>query len=245
MSKVLEMASKERAPLVAEQLASAESVLAQLEAQIAQCALDEAEGVSGAAAKMATLNAKVSAGRAERHKKRQALRLALEIDRRNEVAARSKIRASQFAAFQNHGQERIGAAQDILKAAAAMSAAMQRYGRATQQMVSVKPVSTSLPMMGMGVNGSFGPALGNLEGLIASEFYRCCAVAESDDGQRFFVPFSKLATFDTDHTKMQPGFDVFLEAHNAIVAEISAQISKADAADLAIGRPDALKGAAA
>jgi hypothetical protein len=226
-----------RAPNVREKLDVAEQALSALEGQIAQCALDEAEGAPGAAAKMAALTAKISAARSERHKLRQALRLASDIDRRNQVEARSKIRTSQLTAFQGYAREREAAVVEMCDAAKTLAKACQRYGASTRKMLGVVPLDSHLPKMSLGPNGVLGSALGSLEQLLAVELYRCAA--PDADGQRFLAPFAKAMTLNTDDvSKMPAGVDVFREAQAALSAEIKAQLEQIEAKELAaIGDP--------
>jgi hypothetical protein len=209
--------------------------------------LAESEGVPSAKRDLQALETKIAAARRERHKLRSAHRLAQQLDRQSDVAARAKIRSEQFAAFHKHGKERVAAVEDILKAEAVMASAMQRYGVATQQMVSVLPSGTALPIMSLGPNGIYGGALGNLELLLVAEFYRLGAGVEPFNGQRFYIPFAKQPTLgNTDHRIMQPGIDAFREAHAAIVTEIEGQLAKLNEAEMGApaGEPEALKGAA-
>ena len=232
MSKVIEMTTKYRAPPVAEKLSAAETAVAELESQIPQAALDEAEGTSGSAARLAALNGKIAAARADVTKLQAALRLATEIDQRADVTARSKIRASQLAAMQTHSGERDAAVAEICDAAAKIAAAYQRYGMATQKLVGVRPIGTAFPSMAMGPNGVFGPIFGNLERLIEIEMFRCSPAGA--DGQRFVVPLAKpMGRHSTDTAAIPPAIEVFREAQSALTAEIKGQLENLDAADLA------------
>jgi hypothetical protein len=235
MAKVIEMLSKDgrpRAPNVREKLDDAERALSALEAEVPPLALDEAEGVAGAPAKLMALNARISAARSERHKLRSALRLALEIDRRAEVTARSKIRQSQLAALQTHARERDAAVAEICEAASKMASAYQRYAVATQKLVGVRPIGTAFPSMAMGADGVFGPIFGNLERLIAIELYRCAPPAA--DGQWFVLPLAKPMSLHTTNTPDIPAaLEVFRQAQSALTTEIRGQLENLDATDLA------------
>jgi hypothetical protein len=229
MSKVIEMTSKYCAPPVAEKLTAAEGALAELERLIPQAALDEAEGTSGAAARMAALNGKIAAAQAEVAKLQAALRLASEIDRRADVTARSKIRSSQLAAFQNHMRERDAAVIEICEAAKLMAAAYQRYGQSTLKMLGVKPAGTAIPVMGIGPNNLFGSAVGNLELLIGAELHR---MAPRDaEGQRYVVPLVKPTSKNPD--EYEPAIEMFRAAQAAVLEAIKGQIEKIDNEDLA------------
>ena len=232
LRKVVDLHTKPRAPNVREKLAEAERVLAALEAEVPELALAEAEGISGATAKLVALNNRISGARTERHKLRSALQLALEIDRRAEVAGRAKIRASQLAAMQTHSRERDAAVAEICDAAAKIAAAYQRYGMATQKLVGVRPIGTAFPSMAMGPNGVFGPIFGNLERLLEIELFRCSSPGA--DGQRFVVPLAKpMGLHSTDTAAIPPAIEVFREAQSALTAEIKEQLENLDAADLA------------
>lgn len=236
-----------RAPPIALKLEAAQSILLTLEADLGQAVLDAEENAPNAQKRLAALRSQIADAERTVTELTKAHTLATRLDRQSDVAGRSKIRSEQRIVFNKFGKERLVAAEDILKAAAVMASAMQRYGVATQQMVSVTPVGTALPFMNLGPNGVYGGALGNLELLLAAEFYRLGASVEPFNGQRFYVPFAKQPTLgSTDHTKMQPGLDAFREAHDVIVKEIEGQISKKDAEDMkaAAGDPVALKGAA-
>jgi hypothetical protein len=238
MAKVTEMAEqktpKYRAPPVAEKLAAAEAHLQDLEGHIAQVALDEAEGVSGASERMQELNAQISAARAERHKLRSAHRLAVDIDRRNEVQARTKIRSSQLSAMLAYARQRDAAVVEIFEAAKTMAAAYSKYSSATLQMVGVKPIGTQFPMMAMGPNGLCGSVIGDLERLISVELLRCSSV--NSNGQRFAVPFAKPLDLShrDDPEAIPPALDMFRTAQEAIIAEIKGQCDQAEANDLAV-----------
>ena len=229
MSKVIEMTTKYRAPPVAEKLAAAERALAELDRMIPQAALDEAEGTSGAAARLTALNGKIAAAKAEVAKLQAALRLASEIDKRADVATRGKLRASQLAAFQTHMSERDKATAEICEATKSMSAAYRRYSQATLKMLGVKPVGTVIPTMGVGPNSIYGSAIGRLELLIVAELLRTSEV--DPDGQRHVVPLVPPTSKNPD--EIAPAIEMFREAQAAILAEIKGQIEKMDADDLA------------
>jgi hypothetical protein len=229
MSKVIDLPAKYRAPPVAAKLAAAESALAELGRLIPQAALDEAEGTSGAAARLAALNGKIAAAAAEVTKLQAAHRLASEIDRRADVTARSKIRASQLAAFQGHMREREAAVAEISDAAAKMAAAYAHYAQSTLKMMGVRPIGTTLPVMSLGENGIFGSATGNLELLISAELLRQSAADAA--GQRYVLPLVKPTI--KDPAFIAPAIDTFKEAAAAILAEIKGQVERIDAEDLA------------
>jgi hypothetical protein len=232
MPKVIELVSKYRAPPVAEKLAAAEATLAELECLIPQAALDEAEGASGAAARLAALNGKIAAAKAEVNKLQAAHRLAVEIDKRADVTARGKIRASQLAALQNHMRERDVAVAEICEAASEMAASYRRYAKSTLKMLGVKPIGTALPIMGMGPEALAGSAVGNLELLISAELFRCSA--DDEDGQRYVVPLGKpISRISNDPGAMPSAMEMFREAQTAMLSDIKAQVEKIDADDLA------------
>jgi len=108
------------------------------------------------------------------------------------------MRSEQLSAFCTYGKERLGAAEEMLKAAAVMASAMQAYGASTQLMVGVLPAGTSLPTMAMGRIGEFGGALGNLELLLAAEFWRLGAGVEAVPRTAFFHPI-RQATDTRQH----------------------------------------------
>jgi hypothetical protein len=236
-----------RAPPVALKLEAARSNLLALEADLGQAVLDAEENAPNAARRLAVLRSQIIDAERAVTEYTKAHTLAARLDRQSDAATRATMRAEQRTAFLKHGKERLSAAEEILTAAAAMSSAMQRYGVATRQMVAVKPIGTALPIMSLGPNGIYGGALGNLELLLTSEFYRLGAGLEPFNGQRFYIPFAKQPTLgSTDHRAMQPGMDAFRDAHEAIVKEIEGQIAKIDAEDMnvAAGEPVAMKGPA-
>jgi hypothetical protein len=250
MALVFEMATQKhdgpaRAPAAREKLQQAEAVLAELEADVALLALEASEGKAGADKALAGHRSKIETAARSVTELRRAVILAEKLDRQAAAGEAARMRADQLTAFRKHGKERLAAAEEILKAAAVMASAMQHYGVATQQMVSVLPAGTALPVMNLGHNGIFGGALGNLELLLAAEFYRLGAGVEPFNGQRFHIPFSKQPSLgNTDHRKMQPGIDAFREAHAALVTEIEGQISTINAKDMSAATGEALKGAA-
>jgi hypothetical protein len=237
-----------RAPAVRAKLQQAEAVLAELEADVATLALEASEGKAGADKALAGHRSKIELAARSVSELRRAVHLAEKLDRKAVAGEAARMRSEQLSAFRKYGNGRLAAAEDIFKAAADMAAAMHRYGVATQQMVSVLPSGTALPIMSLGRIGEFGGALGNLDLLLSAEFYRLGAGVEPFNGQqRFYVPFAKQPTLgNTDHTKMQPGIDAFRDAHAAIVTEIEGQIAKIDAEDMSVAaaEPEALKGAA-
>ena len=206
-----------------------------LEADLGQAVLDAEENAPNAAKRLAALRSQIADAERSVTEFTKAYALAAKLDRQSDAVARKKMRSEQLAAFNKHGKERLAAAEEMLKAVAVMASAMQRYGVATQQMVGVTPAGTALPIMAIGHNGIYGGALGNLELLLTSEFYRLGAGVEPFNGQRFHVAFSKQPTLgSTDHRAMQPGIDAFREAHAAIVTEIEGQIAKIDAEDMSV-----------
>ncbi len=143
------------------------------------------------------------------------------------------MRAEQFQSFLKFGEARLAAAKKLFEAAGVMAGAFQAYGESTNQMISVLPAGTSLPVMAMGRVGELGGALSNLELLLSTEFWRLSVGADVAFGQRFTIPFSRQPTMGSaDHTKMQPALDEFRTAHSAIVNEIQAQLEKIAAKDL-------------
>lgn len=236
-----------RAPAARAKLQQAEAVLAELEADVATLALEASEGKAGADKALAGHRSKIELAACSVSELRRAVHLAEKLDRKSAAGEAERMRADQFGAFLKHGKERLSAAEDIFKAAAVMATATQRYGVATQQMVSVLPAGTSLPIMSMGRIGEFGGALSNLELLLSAEFWRLAADADVPYGKRFSVPFARQPTMgNADHRTMEPAAIVFGEAHAAIISEIEAQLAKiaAKAMTAATGKPEALKGAA-
>lgn len=192
MAKVIEMSSpkngKASAADICERLDAGKRAESELVEQRDQAALDEMDGVAGATAKVAALNARIEVVRSERQTLEGVYRLAVERERLADVASRTKIRGSQLAAFQSHGRERLDAAQEFFGAVATMAAAMQRYGAAPRKMVGVVPIGTHLPVLMLGPDGVFGTALGNMEHLVASGLF--CSVPNAD-GVCFLPPFAK------------------------------------------------------
>ena len=236
-----------RAPAAREKLQQAEAVLAELEADVALLALEASEGKAGADKALAGHRSKIETAARSVSELNRAVILGEKLDRQSAASEAARMRTDQFGAFLKYGKERLAAAEKMFEAAAVMADAMQIYGAATQQMVSVLPAGTSLPVLAMGRIGEFGGALGNLELLLSAEFWRLGAGAVVPYGQRFSLPFAKQPTMGSaDHTKMQPGIDEFRAAHTAIVNEIQAQLAKIAAKDMsaATGGSEALNGAA-
>ena len=230
MSKAPELA-KYRAPAVSEKLGAAETFLAVIRGQTAQAALDEAENQPGAGARMKELAGRIAAAESEVEKLKEAHKLALEIDRRTDVIERTKLRAQQLTAFEDHARARDAAAAEICAAAATMATAFQRYSSETLMMLGVRPVGTSIPTMAMGPNGQYGSAIGNLERLIGVS---CWLSARPDDtGQKYVLPFAAApGMHSTDPADYPQPIAAFREAQAAILAEIKAQVLRIDSEDL-------------
>jgi hypothetical protein len=234
-----------RAPAAREKLQQAEAVLAEFEADVALLALEASEGKAGADKALAGHRSKIELAARSVTELRRAVLLADTLDRKAAAGEATRIRREQLSAFCKYGKTRLGAVDDVMKAAATMASAMQTYGSSTQLMVGVLPAGTSLPVMNLGPNGTLGGALGNLELLLAAEFYRLGSGVEPFNGQRYFVPFAKQPTLgNTDHTKMQSGMEAFCGGHAAIIKEIEGQLAKIDAEDMNVAGGEPIKGAA-
>lgn len=232
MSKATDTPAKARAPAVREKLNAAEHALQILTHQIAQASLDEVEDVAGAQDRMRSLSAEIGGARATVAKLRAALTLAEHLDSKADLMARSKIRASQMAAFSTHMREREAAVADLCEAAGKMAEAYQRYSQSTLKAAGVRPIGTSLPVMAMGPNGACGNAMGSLDLLLAAELYRCSTV--DNDGMRYPVPLAKQMSLFASHTDSIPtAFSMFQEAQAAIMAEVKGQCTRIDAGEAA------------
>lgn len=217
----------QRAPAVREKLECALGALVELEEQVAEYALDAAERKPGAADKLSGHRAKIAAAQTAADELRSALRLAEKLDRKNQVAAATRMRSEQLEVFTKEMTEREKAMDVVLKAGAEMAAAYGRYSEATLRVLAAVPVGTAVPMMSIGSEGFGGPAFGTLERLILAEFYRL-APERSDGVGRFVVPFAKPSSeqFRGNAGAIRPGIEELRDADAAIVADISKQIDK-------------------
>lgn len=220
-----------RAPAVIAKLDGAAAALAALDTEVAELALAAAENKPGAAGRLAAHRSKIEEAERRVGELRRAVTLAVQIDRRNDVDARAKIRSSQLEAMIAHAKDRDTAVLEICEAAKAMAAAYQRYSQSTLKMLGVKPIGTAIPAMGMGPNALCGSVIGNLELLIAVELFRR---SEDDaDGQRYVVPLARpLSATNASPITTPPAIEMFRAAQAAILADIQGQVEKIDAEDM-------------
>src|SRR5262249_46464739 len=97
---------KPRAPAIAAKLESARSARAALDPEVAQAALDVAEGVRGADKRLADLRARIAIADRDVTEFAAAHVLALKKDSEAELAARCKLREAQLADFGGHADGR-------------------------------------------------------------------------------------------------------------------------------------------
>jgi hypothetical protein len=220
-----------RAPAVAAKLEAARDVLRTLEQDVGQFVLDAAEGVTGAAKRLADLRTTIAAAQRDAGELEQALALAAKLDRQAAATAAAKMREEQLVAFKQHFTAREKAMAAVLKAAADMAAAYGEYSEATLQAVTAVPSGAVVPQMAIGPGGVYGAAFGPCERLILAELWRL-APDRKDGIGRFVVPFAKPASemVRDKPEAVRPGMEELRAADQAILASVVAQIEKLDAA---------------
>jgi hypothetical protein len=244
--KVIEINTRKesapRAPLIREKLESADQTLAALESESGPLACDEAEGKTGAAAKMQALNSKISAARAERHKLRAALRFAVEEDRRAVAAGAARMREEQFSLFKKHADARLASLATMFAALKTAADAYSNYAVQTSEMVVALPIGTSMGTAAVGHNGWGGSWVGDLKKLIAGEVFR---VAVSDkDGRGARLPFAQAPEFHASGgtDAIPPAIELMKQAHSKILSDIEAQMDRLNQEALAaIAQSETLK----
>jgi hypothetical protein len=234
-----------RAPAAREKLATAEAVLAGLEANVASLALEASEGKAGAEKALASHRSQIELAERSVSELRRAVALAERLDRQAAATGAAQLRAEQLSEFQKQFVAREKAMDSVLKAAADMATAYGEYSEATLRTLSAVPAGTVVPQMSIGSEGFAGPAFGPCERLILAEMYRM-APERADGIGRFVLPFAKPSSefVRGNPGEIKPGIDELREADAAIVADIGRQIEKLDshamrAAEMIPARKDA------
>ncbi|WLA53196.1 hypothetical protein [Bradyrhizobium diazoefficiens] len=233
-----------RAPSVREKLNCAQDVLAELEEQVAEFALEAADRKAGAADKLAGHRAKIEAAKTAVAELAAALRLAEKLDRRNAAAGAAQMRAEQFAELKKAFAARERAMSAVLKAATDMALAYGEFSECTLQVASVVPSGAVIPTMTIGPNGQYGPAFGPCGLLILAELWRL-APERKDGIGRYVLPFVKVGVeLLKDAAELPVGIDELRAADEAIIANIAIQVERmneqaARAAEMTTDRKDA------
>jgi hypothetical protein len=214
-----------RAPLVIVKLDGARAVLAALETEVGELALEAVERKPGAADRLTAHRAKIAAAKTAVAELEAALRLAERLDRQTAAEAVEMMRAEQLADFKRHMAARQGAMAAVLEAAATMAQAYGDYSEATLAAQIFAPTGTTIPVMTIGPNGMFGPAFGRCERLVLGELFRL-APHRVDGVGRFVLPFAESPNEMVRHQPeaIPPGLEEFRAAAEVIVAEIERQM---------------------
>ena len=220
--------STRRAPQVRASFDAAVSVLAELEGEVAQFALDAIERQPGAAEKLVAQRGRIDAARRAADELRAALELAVHLDTEADAVGAASLRAEQLAVFERSGAERVQAFTEVLQCVIRAAKAFGKYVAATQSMVDAVPSGTHLPVMGFG-DGTGGPWLGNGEILIGREAYRIAELAGVPK-----LPFARVPPLShgTSAKLMQPATEILEETQAAVLREITGQVAKMNRADL-------------
>jgi hypothetical protein len=221
-----------RAPSIAAKLEAARSARAALETQVAEAALETAEGNRGGDKRLADLRTKVATADRDVVELEGAHRLALNLDRRATLSGRAKMRQSQLQEFTGLARARDAAVADMMGTLEKLASAYGRYINLTARAAGSLPIGTSLPTMALGNNGTMGPAFGKLEGLIAAEAFR---LVDTTAAIRATLPFAKAPSIglSDNPNAVPPGAAIFHEATEAVLKEIRTQVESLDAADAA------------
>lgn len=213
-------ACAERAPQVRANLETALAVQAELEAEVAQFALEAIERQPGAAGRLAAHREKIEAAKRAVDELRAALALALRLDAEAVGAAAIRMRAEQFAVFEKAAAERVEAMAAVLEKIGEATAEWARYTQATAELAAALPTGTFLPAMNFGDGGSF---LGSGEALIGREAWRVAGAGPKP-------PFAKAPplTAGDDPAKMRPAVETLQEAHQAVLRSVRAQVERLD-----------------
>ncbi|OAF17852.1 hypothetical protein [Bradyrhizobium neotropicale] len=229
-----------RAPAIAQKLEAARSVRASIDPEIAQAALEAAEGARGADKRLADLRARVAMADREVAELEKAHALAARLDRQAAVQAVAEMRAEQLADFKVNMEQREKAMAKVMEAAALMAKAYAEYSEATLAAQIAMPTGTSIPVMAVGPDGVYGPVFGPCERLILSELWRL-APPRSDGIGRFFVPFAKptVELFRRQPEAMPAGIDELRSANQAIVIDVEKQVAKMNESAMAAASKEA------
>lgn len=220
----------DRAPAVAVKLEAARVARSALDTEVAQAALDVAEGVRGADKRLADLRTKVTAADRDVAELEKAHDLALRLDLRAGIAARAKMRESQLATFTGHARARDAAVAEICDGIGKLAGAYGRYINLTARMLGALPAGARLPVMNLGPNGSSGSAFGDLKGFIAAEAFRLIDVTAPIRAKLPFAAAPSLSLSDNPGA-LAPGAEVFHEATAAVINEVRQQCAALDAED--------------
>ncbi|MEH2546657.1 hypothetical protein V1283_003302 [Bradyrhizobium sp. AZCC 2262] len=220
-------ANTARAPAVSERLDCALGILAELEEQVAEFALEAAERKPGGAEKLAGHRAKIDSAKTAVDELRAAHRLAAKLDRQAVAAGAIAMRAEQMAAFKSYVSSREKAMKRSLDHAAEMARAFAEFSVLTEAMVGVLPTGTNFPTMTMGENGLSGNLLSSCEKLLLAEMYR---LGEASNGRRAPLPFAKpqVVSLRDVPGEIPPGIEVLKVAHQAMLHDIEQQVSRLD-----------------
>jgi len=224
-----------RAPAVAAKLEAAADLLHTLEQDVGQFVLDAAEGVPGAAKRLADLRTTISAAQRDVGELQQALALAEKLDRQSAATDTAKMRGDQFEAFKRTLSAREKAMAAVLKAGADMAAAYGEFSEVTLAAVTAVPSGAVIPQMAIGPGGVYGPAFGPCERLILAECWRLAPQREDGIG-RFVLPFARPESemVRDKPEAMRPGMEELRTADAAIIASVAAQIDKLNAAAMRV-----------
>jgi hypothetical protein len=221
-----------RAPAVAMKLEAAREVARTLEQDVGQFVLDAAEGVSGAAKRLADLRTTIAAAQRDVGELEQAHALAMKLDRQAAAAVATVMRKEQFAVMKQRADVRLEALATIMEAVATAAKAYHKYVVSTNEMVVALPTGTRLSFIALGRNGYGGSWVGNLKELIAAEAWRLIVI--DDKGRAARLPFATAPELSNDdHTKLPSALALMTEAHANILRDIEAQMERLNAESMA------------
>jgi hypothetical protein len=221
-----------RAPAVVEKLEAMKAVLAALNGELAQAALDAAEGTPGSAKRLGELRTQIETSERAVGELTQAVTLAERIDRQSAARAVAEMRADQFSAFAKAMEERRIEMAAVLTAVRALAEAYGRLSEATLRAVNAVPVGAAVPPIAIGREGYFGPVFGPCDRLILAELFRI-APYRADGAGRFVVPFASppIASLRDDPGSIEPGKEAFDLATGMLLADIKDQIDRLDSVE--------------
>ncbi|MDB5616596.1 hypothetical protein [Tardiphaga sp.] len=226
-----------RAPPIATKLEVAREVLRDLERDVGQFVLDATEGVPGAAKRLADLRTTISAAQRDVGELEQAHALAMKLDRQADAALAGAMRTEQFAIMKRHADARLKAVATIMEAIGTAAAAYGEYVRSTNDMAVALPTGTRMGFVALGRNGYGGPWAGDLKALIAAEAWRLMPTLP---GGEKCLPFAKAPDLaNDDHTKLQAGLDVMIEAQTSVLRDIEIQMDRLNAESAALAKGEA------
>ena len=222
-----------RAPAARAKLLEAEDLLVELSHDIAELALEAAEGKAGSEKALSQHRSRVEAAERQVSELRRAVDLAERLDREAVARHSAQMRAEQLAAFKKAMAARERAMVAVLDAAGAMAAAFANYAQASLDAQAAAPYGTSLPKMQMGPLGTMGAAFGPGESLILAELWRI-APPRGDGQGRWALPFAKPPSpIQRDHRQLKPAIQEFKSANEAILRSVEEQVASLDQQQLA------------